>query len=172
MTLPAIWTASPAKRSSACCTGCTVRAGPSSWSHTTMTLPPRPSAPFTCATEDWTASSRTALGPGPSPRLRWDMNLTEFLRLAWESISGNKLRSLLTMLGIIIGVASVIIMVGISAGTSAAIEAQITGLGSNLLFVQSALVRFGPGAGPRGEDFTLAAGGGLVYDHAFVIADH
>src|SRR3972149_4573200 len=93
------------------------------------------------------------------------MNLTEFLRLAWESISGNKLRSLLTMLGIIIGVASVIIMVGISAGTSAAIEEQITGLGSNLLFVQSAFARFGPGAGPRitsssGGAFSVSAGGG------------
>ena len=99
------------------------------------------------------------------------MDLAEFLHLAWESITSNKLRSLLTMLGIIIGVASVITMVGISAGTSASIEEQITGLGSNLLFVQSALVRFGPGAGPRGEDFTLAAGGGLVYDDAFAIAD-
>jgi putative ABC transport system permease protein len=105
------------------------------------------------------------------------MTLSEFLRLAWESISGSKLRSLLTMLGIIIGVASVIVMVGISAGTSAAIEEQITGLGSNLLFVHSALVRFGPGAGPRlaassgGGDFAVALRGGLVYDDAFAIAD-
>ena len=104
------------------------------------------------------------------------MNLTEFLRLAWESISGNKLRSLLTMLGIIIGVASVIVMVGISAGTSAAIEEQITGLGSNLLYVQSAFARFGPGAGPRitsssGGSFSVSAAGGLVYDDAFAIAD-
>src|SRR3990172_11607689 len=105
------------------------------------------------------------------------MNLSEFLQLAWESISGNKLRSLLTMLGIIIGVASVITMVGISAGTSAAIEEQITGLGSNLLFVQSALVRFGPGAGPRlasstgGGEFAVALRGGLVYDDAFAIAE-
>jgi putative ABC transport system permease protein len=105
------------------------------------------------------------------------MNLTEFLRLAWESISGNKLRSLLTMLGVIIGVASVITMVGISAGTSASIEEQITGLGSNLLFVQSAFQRFGPGAGPRistssaGGTFTVSAEGGLVYDDAFAIAE-
>ena len=45
------------------------------------------------------------------------MTLTEFLRLAWDSVTGNKMRSLLTMLGIIIGVASVIIMISISAGT-------------------------------------------------------
>jgi putative ABC transport system permease protein len=100
------------------------------------------------------------------------MNLSEFLQLAWESISGNKLRSLLTMLGIIIGVASVITMVGISAGTEATIEEQITGLGSNLLFVQSSFIRFGPGAGPgSGGDFTAQLRGGLVYEDAFAIAD-
>ena len=100
------------------------------------------------------------------------MNLSEFLQLAWESISGNKLRSLLTMLGIIIGVASVITMVGISAGTEATIEEQITGLGSNLLFVQSSFIRFGPGAGTgSGGDFTAQLRGGLVYEDAFAIAD-
>lgn len=91
------------------------------------------------------------------------MNLYEFLRLAWESVSSNKLRSLLTMLGIIIGVASVIIMIGISAGTEATIEEQITGLGSNLLFVQANFARGGPAASHQG--------GGLVYDDAFAIAD-
>ena len=100
------------------------------------------------------------------------MDLAEFLRTAWESIVNNKLRSLLTMLGIIIGVASVIVMIGVSAGTEAAIEERITGLGSNLLFVQSGFVRFGPGE--RSVDFTAAvgqAGGGLVYDDAFAIAE-
>ncbi|MBF8256140.1 MAG: putative ABC transporter permease protein [Anaerolineales bacterium] len=73
---------------------------------------------------------------------------SEFLRVAWESIRKNKLRSLLTMLGIIIGVASVIVMIAISAGTEAAIEEQITGLGSNLVYVNSAFSRggFGPGS--------------------------
>ena len=86
------------------------------------------------------------------------MGLSEFIRLAWESISGNKLRSLLTMLGIIIGVASVIIMIGISAGTEAAIKEQITGLGSNLVFVTQNFSRGGPAA--------FRQGGGLVYDDA------
>ncbi len=95
------------------------------------------------------------------------MNLRELLRLAWESIVGNKLRSLLTMLGIIIGVASVIIMVSISAGTEASIEEQITGLGSNLVFVQASFNRagFGREGGPP------VAMGGLVYDDAFAIAE-
>ncbi len=95
------------------------------------------------------------------------MNLREFISLAWESISGNKLRSLLTMLGIIIGVASVIIMIGISAGTEAAIEEQITGLGSNLVYINQNFSRGGPAAFQPG-----GGGGGLVYDDAFAIADN
>src|SRR3990172_5749386 len=91
------------------------------------------------------------------------MSLSEFLRLAWQSIQQNRLRSILTMLGIIIGVASVIVMIAISAGTEAAIEEQITGLGSNLVYVNSAFSRggFGPGSNQ----------GGLVFDDAAAIAD-
>ncbi len=63
------------------------------------------------------------------------MKPSEVLRISWEAILKNKVRSLLTMLGIIIGVAAVIIMVGISAGTSATIEESITSLGSNLVYV-------------------------------------
>jgi putative ABC transport system permease protein len=97
------------------------------------------------------------------------MNLTEFLRLAWESITGNKMRSLLTMLGIIIGVASVIIMISISAGTSASIEERITGLGSNLAYVSASFSRMGArmGAPTMGGD----SEGGLVFDDATAIAE-
>jgi putative ABC transport system permease protein len=97
------------------------------------------------------------------------MNLREFLNVAWESIVGNKMRSLLTMLGIIIGVASVIIMVSISAGTEATIEDQITGLGSNLIYVTSSFGRIGARGG--GNPFGGGSTGGLVYDDAFAIAD-
>ena len=90
------------------------------------------------------------------------MTVSEFLRVAWESIYRNKTRSLLTMLGIIIGVAAVIIMIAISAGTEAAIEDEITGLGSNLVYVGANFSRGGPGMG---------SSGGLVYDDAFAIAD-
>ncbi|MEW6718289.1 MAG: ABC transporter permease [Chloroflexota bacterium] len=91
------------------------------------------------------------------------MNLVEFLRVAWESISSNKMRSLLTMLGIIIGVSSVIIMISVSAGTEASIEEQITGLGSNLVFITSGFSRGGP--------MDLSSSGGLVYDDAYAIAE-
>ncbi len=96
------------------------------------------------------------------------MNLTEFLHLAWENIKSNKMRSLLTMLGIIIGVASVIIMISISAGTEASIEEQITGLGSNLVYVTASFSRGGARMiSPMGG----GSEGGLVYDDAFAIAD-
>jgi putative ABC transport system permease protein len=71
----------------------------------------------------------------------------EIIRIAWEGVARNKARSLLTMLGVIIGVAAVIIMIAISAGTERAIADQIQGLGSNLVFIQSGLGRGGPGSG-------------------------
>lgn len=88
------------------------------------------------------------------------MKPTEALTIAWEAILKNKVRSLLTMLGIIIGVSAVIIMVAISAGTEASIQEQITSLGSNLVFVQSSMMRGGPGQAQQG---------GLVYDDAAAI---
>jgi putative ABC transport system permease protein len=94
------------------------------------------------------------------------MNLWETIKVAWEGIASNKVRSLLTMLGIIIGVAAVIVMVAISAGTEAAIEEQITGLGSNLVFVTANFSRGGPG--PMGQQ---RSSGGLVYDDAFAIEE-
>ena len=93
------------------------------------------------------------------------MKPIEVLRIAWEAIAKNKVRSFLTMLGIIIGVAAVIVMVAISAGTEATIQEQITGLGSNLVFVQGSFSRGGPGAGP-------ASSGGLVFDDAPAIAEN
>ena len=87
----------------------------------------------------------------------------ELLRVAIESLLRNKMRSLLTMLGVIIGVGAVIIMVSISAGTEAQIEDQITGLGSNLIFVNASFQRGVPGQGIES--------GGVVYDDAFAIAE-
>mgnify|MGYP001819481973 FL=1 len=93
------------------------------------------------------------------------MRASKVIQIASKGLTKNKLRSLLTMLGVIIGVAAVIIMISISSGTEAAIEEQITGLGTNLVFVQSSFTRggFGPGGG--------GSSGGLVYDDAFAIAE-
>jgi len=93
------------------------------------------------------------------------MRANKVIQIASKGLTKNKLRSLLTMLGVIIGVAAVIIMISISSGTEAAIEEQITGLGTNLVFVQSSFTRGGFGQGGGGPS------GGLVYDDAFAIAE-
>jgi putative ABC transport system permease protein len=93
------------------------------------------------------------------------MKLFDVLKVAWKSLASNKLRSLLTMLGVIIGVAAVIIMVAVSAGTEAAIANQINGLGANLVFVMSSFSQ----GGARG--MMGAPSGGLVYDDVAAIAE-
>jgi len=72
------------------------------------------------------------------------MKPIKILRSAWEGLMLNKIRSFLTTLGVIIGVASVIIMLAVSAGTEAAIAEQINALGANLIIVSPA--RGVPGA--------------------------
>jgi putative ABC transport system permease protein len=93
------------------------------------------------------------------------MRISEILRSALEAIAKNKVRSLLTMLGIIIGVAAVILMISISAGTEATIEEQITSLGSNLIYISQSFSLGGVG-GMRG-----ITSGGLVYEDAEAIAE-
>lgn len=93
------------------------------------------------------------------------MNYREILRTAWNSILSNKLRSILTMLGVIIGVAAVIMMIAISAGTEATISEQINGLGSNLIFINESFNRGGPGMGPTNQR------GGLKYTDVAAIRD-
>lgn len=77
------------------------------------------------------------------------MTAGEILQVAAEGLTGNKMRSLLTMLGVIIGVAAVIVMMAVSAGTEAEIAEQINSLGANLIFVSRSMQRssFNPGAG-------------------------
>jgi putative ABC transport system permease protein len=65
------------------------------------------------------------------------MTLLATLKVALAALRTNKLRSSLTMLGIIIGVAAVIAMVGVGAGAQARVEDQIKSLGSNLIIVLS-----------------------------------
>jgi putative ABC transport system permease protein len=93
------------------------------------------------------------------------MQSSKVIQIAWQGLARNKLRSLLTMLGVIIGVAAVIVMIAVSAGTEAAIKEQITSLGTNLIFVQANFSRGGFGGGGGGSSQ------GLVYDDAFAIAD-
>ncbi|TLM78521.1 MAG: ABC transporter permease, partial [Actinobacteria bacterium] len=62
------------------------------------------------------------------------MNLLESFRIAVRALSANKVRSALTMLGVIIGVAAVILLVAIGTGVQSEIVGTIEGMGSNLLF--------------------------------------
>ncbi|WP_432498026.1 ABC transporter permease [Kineococcus auxinigenes] len=59
----------------------------------------------------------------------------EAFRVALDALRGNRLRSLLTTLGIVIGIAAVIVVVSIGAGARERIESQVEGLGSNLILV-------------------------------------
>ncbi|MEO8143275.1 MAG: ABC transporter permease [Betaproteobacteria bacterium] len=65
------------------------------------------------------------------------MSILGLLRVAMRALAVNKLRSLLTMLGIIIGVAAVIVMIAVGSGAQARVEEQIRSLGSNLLLILS-----------------------------------
>jgi len=63
------------------------------------------------------------------------MKFFSILKVAFKNIISNKLRSILTMLGLIIGIASVIILVGISNGTAASVKQNIQSLGTDILTV-------------------------------------
>lgn len=71
------------------------------------------------------------------------MNGTNLFKIALRALSNNKLRAFLTMLGIIIGVASVITMLAIGQGSKRSIQAQISEMGSNMIMIH-------PGADTRG----------------------
>src|ERR1044071_8325191 len=83
------------------------------------------------------------------------MNLLGTFRIALRALNRNKLRSSLTMLGIIIGVGAVIAMVGIGQGASATIQSQIAQLGNNMLFVMSGSMNTGGMRGGAGSSNTL-----------------
>ena len=71
------------------------------------------------------------------------MNFTNLFRIAVKALSNNKLRGFLTMLGLIIGVASVITMLAIGQGSKRSIQAEISEMGSNMIMVH-------PGGDRRG----------------------
>jgi putative ABC transport system permease protein len=71
------------------------------------------------------------------------MDLISTLRVAFRALARNRMRSVLTMLGIIIGVGAVIAMVGIGQGADQTIQKQLANLGSNMVFVSSGSVNFG-----------------------------
>lgn len=93
------------------------------------------------------------------------MNLTENFRMALVALVANKLRALLTMLGIIIGVAAVITLVSVGRGVEGVVLSEFQGLGNNLLFVF-------PGQMGPGQQGPLRSGGsGLTDKDVVALAD-
>ncbi|MCX6059548.1 MAG: ABC transporter permease [Chloroflexi bacterium] len=79
------------------------------------------------------------------------MTFTQALLEAIESLNGNKMRSGLTVLGIVIGVAAVIAMLAVGNGAQASITGSISSIGTNLLFVFSGVADGPPGGPGRGR---------------------
>jgi putative ABC transport system permease protein len=94
------------------------------------------------------------------------MSIIEGLRLAVNGLLANRLRSALTMLGILIGVSAVILLVGVGNGATVAVQQQIQSLGSNLLTVFPSNAR---GAGGVQQGF--GTGSTLTLDDVKAIAN-
>jgi putative ABC transport system permease protein len=92
------------------------------------------------------------------------MNSLAALRSALRALSANKLRSLLTMLGIIIGVAAVIAMIAVGRGATERVQEQMKGLGSNIMLVVPGGVTAG------GVRLGAQTGQALTEDDAVAIA--
>jgi putative ABC transport system permease protein len=104
----------------------------------------------------------TTTQPRRRPRFRLSGGIWESVRIALSSLRANKLRTILTMLGVIIGVASVVALMAIGNGAQVAITSQISSIGSNLLTVFPGQRR-GPGpAAIQSQGLTLADAEALV----------
>ncbi|MGD2078088.1 MAG: ABC transporter permease [Chloroflexota bacterium] len=86
------------------------------------------------------------------------MSLWESFKIALRSLSGNKMRSALTMLGIVIGVASVVTMVAVGSGAQTQVAEQIRSLGANVLMVLPGAAREGAARQGSGTGHTLTEG--------------
>ncbi len=86
------------------------------------------------------------------------MELAAILRIALRALARNKMRSILTMLGIVIGVAAVIAMVGVGEGAQQKVQDQIASMGTNLIYVSAGSVNRG------GTHLGAGATKTLIYD--------
>ena len=107
------------------------------------------------------------------------MNFIESVRIAMRALAANKLRSILTMLGIIIGVGAVIALMSIGRGVEKYVTDQFASLGSNLLFIAPGSFSDGPPS-QRGNvltpltfsDMTALSDGSYLPDVAAVAAEY
>ena len=92
------------------------------------------------------------------------MKVIEAIRIAMRALAANKLRSILTMLGIIIGVAAVITMIAVGEGATNRVKEQMQGLGSNIMLIFSGTVTQG------GARLGAQSGQALTEEDAMAIA--
>ncbi len=95
------------------------------------------------------------------------MNFLESVRIALRALTANKLRSALTMLGIIIGVGAVIALMSAGEGVSVYVEEQFRGFGSNLLFI----IPGGTDQATSGQPGTILGGAELTNDDVEALRD-
>src|SRR5438094_10518651 len=88
---------------------------------------------------------------------RLPMSLSDALQVAVEALIANKLRAVLTMLGMIIGVGAVIALMAVGRGSQQAVSSQILSLGSNLVFVRPGSNNSGGVQGGAGSAQTLSS---------------
>jgi len=96
------------------------------------------------------------------------MSLLDLLRTAWRSVSANKLRAALTMLGVVIGVASVIAMLALGNGARAAVDATFQSLGANQIQIGQRFAMEDGEFQPIGKTLTFADGLDMPSDIALV----
>jgi putative ABC transport system permease protein len=91
------------------------------------------------------------------------MNSWRFIREALESLSANKLRTALTMLGIVIGVAAVVSMTAIGQGASSSITSSIESMGTNLIYISRAWENANPQALTLADAEAIVESGGAPH---------
>lgn len=91
------------------------------------------------------------------PRMRFGRGIWESIRIAISSLRANKLRTILTMLGIIIGVASVVALLAIGNGATASVTERISSIGTNLLSISPGQAGRRPGeVSSQAQSLTMA----------------
>ena len=99
--------------------------------------------------------------------------LFETIRLALLTVFRNKLRSFLTVLGVVIGVASVIAMVTVGQGSTAQVQSDVASLGANLLMIRPGAPGRGPGGGSNdAAPLSLQDMNALVQNIPDIVAVH
>lgn len=108
-----------------------------------------------CIVSDSGQSGVPTVEPSPEPLphgrtdgMRWQASVAEAARSAWRGMKINHARTMLTLLGIVIGVASVIVMLGIGEGAKQRVLTEMGTMGTTIMYMSS---KSPPGGGPRGE---------------------